>query len=281
MATKRRDPSSRRLRTAARLLAGGTLVAGLMACGPRVVRVPVSPEDIERANELVREGDVSFVRRDYYPALEKYVDAAKLNPNSEIIQNKVGISYSALGFYNEAGDALKTAIALNRKFVYAYNNLGTVYFAQGDQGRAQKHFRKAIELAPRIASFHINLGQSYLETGDFEKGMREMRRGLDLDPNVMDRDQSVFVTTPRGRPSAEKSYNLARIYAATGDVEKAIRYLREAIDHGFTHLDWVDSEPDFDIVRDDEQFALFLSEARMKYRVVPETLLLDFRPPRS
>jgi tetratricopeptide (TPR) repeat protein len=240
----------------------------LSACGPKVVRVPVTPENRQRANELVREGDLVFARREYYPALIKYTEASKLNPNSEIIFNKMGISYSALGYYGEAEFVLRRALELNRKFVFAYNNLGTVYFAQGDMSRAQKLFRQAINQEPKVASFHVNLGQTLLEDGKYEKGMEEIRKGLALDPNILDRDQTVIVSASRGKPSPEKSYHLARIYAAAGDVDKAIKYLRDAIDAGFRHLDWVDSEQDFDSVRGNEKFALFLSEARIKYRTV-------------
>lgn len=252
------------------ILGGALMLLCVAACGRRVVRVPVTPENLLRAGELAREGDVAFVRRDYYPALIKYTEASKLNPNSEFIWNKMGISCSAMGYYNEAESVLKRSLALNHKFVYAHNNLGTVYFAQGDVGRAQKQFKKAIEMAPRVASFHVNLGQTLMENGDFEQALKEIRIGLALDPTVMDKEQSVVVSTPRGKPSPEKSYNLARVYAAMGDVDKVIKYLREAIDTGFTHLDWVDSEPDFDAIRSNEKFALFLSEARMKYRVVPQ-----------
>jgi tetratricopeptide (TPR) repeat protein len=239
----------------------------LASCGTRVKRVQVPLEDVRRANELVREGDISFARRDFYPALIKYTEAAKLNPNSEVIANKVGISYSAMGYYGEAEAALRRALGLNYKFYFAHNNLGTVYFAQGDHARAQKQFRKAIQMEPRIASFHINLGQSLMESGQYEKALAEIRKGLALDPNVMDKEQNVVLTSQQHlKPNPMKSYNLARVYASLKDVKACMKYLREALENGFTHLDWVDSEMDFDAIRSDTDFALFLSEARMKYR---------------
>lgn len=258
-------------------VAGGTLLwvslaiiamLPLGACnGPRVRRVQVPLENVQRANELVREGDISFARREYYPALIKYSEAAKLNPNSEVIANKMGISYSALGYYSEAEASLKRALALNYRFYYAHNNLGTVLFAQGDFPRAEKQFKTAIQMEPRIASFHINLGQALMEAGKFDKAMAEIRKGLALDPSVMDKEQNVVLSAAQqSKPNPMKSYNLARIYASMKDVKMAMKHLREALESGFTHLDWVDSEQDFDAIRSDTDFALFLSESRMKYR---------------
>jgi tetratricopeptide (TPR) repeat protein len=236
---------------------------------PKMVQVPVTPENIQKAAQLVREGDQFFVRKEYYPALAKYIEAARLNPNNEYIFNKMGISYSALGFYREAEQAIQRSLSINPKYFYAFNNLGTVYFAQGDLKKAEKFFKMAIKMAPKIASFYVNLGQVYMENNQFSKAMDTIRMALKMDPNVMTRDSSLSIPSPTQKPNPEKNYNLARLFALNGDVDRSIRNLEDAMRHGFTHLDWVDSEKDFDAVRDDPKFALFLSEARLKYRVVP------------
>lgn len=69
-----------------------------ISCSPKIIRVPVSPEDIMRANELANEGDLAFERKDIYAALIKYLEAARLNPYSEYLYNRLGISYSQLKF---------------------------------------------------------------------------------------------------------------------------------------------------------------------------------------
>ena len=116
----------------------------LTGCPQKVVRVEVPAENILRAIEVSQEGDISFARKDYYAALIKFLDASRLNPNSHAIMNKLGIAYSQLKYYSEAGAAFQRTIVLNRKFAYAYNNLGTVYFATGDRTQAEQYFKKAI-----------------------------------------------------------------------------------------------------------------------------------------
>jgi tetratricopeptide (TPR) repeat protein len=250
------------------LILSAFLVVG--SCGlPKVARVQVSPEQIKQSSQLVREGDQLFSRKEYYPALGKYTEAVKLNPNNEYVHNKIGISLSAMGFFREAEQAVKRSLALNGKYYYAHNNLGTIYFAQGDLGKAVKYFKAAIKMAPTIASFHVNLAQVYLEKNNFPEAIKCYQKAKQLDPTIMDRESNLAIPSPRGKPNPEKSYSLARLYAAEGNVERAVKYLQDALRFGFTHLDWVDSEPDFDSIRDNPEFALFYSEARLKYRAAP------------
>src|SRR5438046_9503456 len=77
----------------------------LTGCPPKVVHVPVQAENIIRANEAAREADVAFVRKDYYPASIKYLQAAGHHPNSEYIYNKLGITYSQLRHYNDENES--------------------------------------------------------------------------------------------------------------------------------------------------------------------------------
>jgi len=143
-----------------------------VACRTAIVRVPVPPEDAMRANTASAEGDIAFARREYYPALIKYLLASTLNPNSEHIFNKLGIAYSRLRYYPDAVEAFLRSIALNPKYPYSYNNLGSVYFAEDNKKKAESYFRKAISLKEDEASFHVNLGTLLMEKKKFDKGVQ-------------------------------------------------------------------------------------------------------------
>ena len=230
----------------------------------RVVRVEVPAENILRANGVSQEGDLAFARRDYYAALIKFLEASRLNPNSHAILNKLGIAYSQLKYYSDAGPAFERAIALNPKFAYAYNNLGTVYFAADDKSRAEKLFKKAIALQEDVASFHINLGTLYFEKGKYQKGMAELRKGLMLDPGIGGRGEGMALAQAPSRGSSnEKNYFMARVYASMGDVDRAVESLKQALGAGFTDIDAIRKEPDFDKIRRDDKFIAFMQQATL------------------
>jgi tetratricopeptide (TPR) repeat protein len=234
------------------------------ACPPTVVRVPVPAEDIIQANEAVRQADFAFARKEHYAALIKYLEASRLNPNSEFIMNKLGIAYSQVEHYPGSIAAFERSIALNPKYAYSYNNLGSVYFAMNNLKKAEKHFRKAIELGGKVASFHINLGTLYFERNKSDKAMAEWRKALAIDPAVLNRSEGVSLAASRNKSSPmEKAYFMARLYASSGDVEHAIQSLEQALSAGFTDIEAIHSERDFDPIRKDEKFVAFMKTASL------------------
>ena len=237
------------------------VVAGvfLTGCPPPVVRAPVPAENIIKANEVAREADLAFARKDYYASLIKYLEASRLNPNSEIIYNKLGIAYSQLKYYPEATAAFQRSIGLNPKYPYSFNNQGTVFFAKDDKKHAERYFKKAIGIDPNIASFHVNLGTLYFEKKKFDKGMAELRKGLALDPSALTKSDGISLAAATGRGStAERNYSMARLFATVGDAGRAVDSLQQAVNAGFTDIEAVRKESDFDQIRQDPKFEEFM-----------------------
>jgi len=230
-------------------------------CRPAVIRVPVTPEDIARSNAIALEGDVAFARRDFYASLIKYLEAGRLNPNNHVVYNKMGIAYSRLGFFTESFAAFTRSIGLNPKYPYSYNNIGSVYFATNNKKKAEQYFKKAISLKDDDASFHINLGTLYFERNQFEKGIQEWRKGLSLDPGILKKSEGGLVAAISQKNSPEKSYFMARFYASTGNTERAVESLQQALKDGFTDLKALLTEHDFDPIRKQEKFIEFMKYA--------------------
>ncbi len=234
----------------------------ILGCRPAVVRVQVSNEDLMRANIVAGEGDVSFARKDYYAALIKYLEAGRLNPNSEYIFNKLGITYSRLHFYMQAFAAFNHSIGLNPKYSYSYNNIGSVYFADNNKKKAEACFRKAISLKNDEASFHVNLGTLLFENKKYENGLQELRKGLALDPEILKKSEgSGLVAAVSQKNTAEKNYFMARFYASQGDTDRAVENLQLALTNGFTNLEALRTEKDFDPIRQQEKFIAFMKYA--------------------
>jgi tetratricopeptide (TPR) repeat protein len=257
-----------RVRTNENLPRHKTLIAGLLflACCivssgcHKTVKITLTPEDVQRASASSQEGDIAFGRKDHYAALIKYLESARLNPNNELIYNKLGIAYSQLKYYEQAIDAFLRSIEINRKYSYSYNNLGSVYFAQKSLKRAEKYFKKALTLKNDEASFHMNMGSLHLERKRRDKAMAEWRKGLALDPNILTKSSSVSLVGASSS-SMERRYFMARLLASSGEVEMAIESLKQAITEGFSDIDLIRKEPDFDRIRNDKRFVDFVENA--------------------
>jgi tetratricopeptide (TPR) repeat protein len=236
----------------------------LAGCAPKIVSIKVSDADIVQAAEAAQEADSAFIRKDYYTALIKYLQSTRLNPNSDYVWNKLGITYTQLRYFPEASDAFKRAIAISPKSAHTYNNLGSVYFAQVDYMMAEKLFKKAISLNSQTPTFHLNLGRLYLEKGKKEKAMAELRKAVALDPTVLEKQGNITISAVSNRsPSGDASYSMARIYGSIGDAVHAVASLQEALNAGYVNIDAIQREPDFDPIRDNDLFIAFMKTASL------------------
>ncbi len=240
-------------------------------CSPKIVRTPIPPEDVIKANALSQEGDSFFEKEDYYAALIKYLQASQLNPYNEYIVNRVGITFSQLKFFEEAKEAFERTLLLNPSFSYAINNLGSVFFAQKNFKKAEKHFKKAIQLKEDEASFHLNLGSVYLEKKKADKAIAEWRRALALDKDIFSRNSAVNLASGGRSSPMERSYFIARLYASEGKVESAIASLKQAFTLGFSNIEEITKQRDFDPIRNDQRFVEFVENLSLLIKLRSNT----------
>ena len=231
-----------------------------VGCLHRVALVNVSEEDIKLANQALVEGDQAFHRKEYYVALLKYMEGVRRNPNNENIYNRLGITYARLNFYDSANETLRHAIGLNPKFSYAWNNLGSVFFLQKKINKAEKHFKKAIQLNKQESSFYINLGNLYLEKKRPQEAIAEWRKALALDPQALNKNSAVNLTAEGRTSPMDRGYLMARLYASQKNVGRAIENLKLAVENGFSDIDAINDQRDFDSIRHHPDFEAFLKD---------------------
>jgi hypothetical protein len=62
--------------------------------------------------------------------------------------------------------------------------------------------------------------------------------------------------------NGESAYNRACFYAICGDPELSIEFLRLALKNKDTTIEWILSDSDLDLIREDERFQVLLDEYR-------------------
>lgn len=210
--------------------------------------------------ELEKMGDQQRARKEYLQAIDSFKAALKKKPPHKmvaVLQNKIGMAYIGMADKDKARKALKSAIKADKQYAEAYNNLGVVYYLDKKYGRAIKEYRRALALRETSASFHSNLGTVYLQNKDLERGIAEYRRAYELDPTIFDRSSQVGVAARMAAPEdrARFSYIVAKLYASSGDFDRALLALRRAMEDGYGEIDKVYKEPEFAKLREDQRFA--------------------------
>lgn len=229
-----------------------------------------TPEQLETQGDKLR-GDKSYADAlDYYRAALKKSSTAAL-------WNKIGISELQLSRHKEAAKSFERAMKLDPTFPEAYNNRGAVYYIDGAQqqaraeragkssvpGGARKNYRKAIkeylqalQMREDNASYHSNLGTAYFALKDFPAAVKEYGRALQLDPDVFERRSQIGIAAQMSSPEdrAYYSFVLARMYAQTGNLDRALEYLRKAMEDGYKDIDSVYKDQEFAVLRKDKRF---------------------------
>lgn len=124
----------------------------------------------------------------------------------------------------------------------AYHRLGIVADQQRRFTEAQENFTTALRMKPRDAEIHNDLGYSFFLQGKLDKAESSLQKATQIDPkNSRYRNNlglvlghkgkypEAYAEFSKGGSEADAFYNLAFIYAAKDEADKAKECFRRAI----------------------------------------------------
>ena len=200
-----------------------------------------------------RRADILMARRDYRGAIDTYREAGESDP---VILNKIGIAYHQMLQLDSARKYYERAIKANPKYSEAINNLGTVYYAKKNYRRATSYYSRALKLSPQSASIYSNLGTGLFARKKYDQAFEAYQQALKLDPEVFEHRNSygVLLQERSVDERAKFHYYLAKTYAKAGMNERALLYLRKAIEEGLKEREKIPEEPDFTALKETPEF---------------------------
>ena len=216
---------------------------------PRVDAPTITPE---------MRGDIFMARKMYREAIEVYKSGAGTSP---VLANKTGIAYHQMVELDSAKKYYERAIKLNPQYAEAINNVGTVYYAQKSYRRAIAQYKRALRITPDSASILSNLGTAYFARKNYDLALESYQQAIALDPDVFEHRNSVGVLLQE-RSVAERAkfyYYMAKTYAKAGANERALLYIRKALEEGFKEREKFTQDPEFSGLRDDPEFKKILA----------------------
>ncbi len=211
---------------------------------------PLSPE---------MRGDIYMARKMYREAIDMYREGP---PNSPILANKIGIAFHQLLLLNLAKKNYERAIKLDPKYSEAINNLGTIYYADKSYKHSISLYKRALRYGPPTASIYANMGAAYFSRKDYKRASLCYEQALKLDPDVFER-HGTFGTLMQERTVEERAMfhlYLAKMYAKAGANDRAIIYLRKALEEGVKDRKKIPDIPEFASLKTDPAFKQLLAE---------------------
>lgn len=220
-----------------------------------------APQTPVRELTAEQRGDILMAHKKYREAVDVYREGA-----SAVLHNKTGIAYHQMLNMQSARKEYETAIKLDSAYSEAVNNLGTVYYSAKSYRRAIRLYKQALKISPNSASIYSNLGTAYFARKDYKSATVNYQRALELDPEVFEH-HSHYGSLLQERSVTERAkfhYYMAKTYARAGQQDRALLYIRKALEEGFTERKKFMEDSEFTSLRALPEFQqLIVSEPRV------------------
>ena len=215
---------------------------------------------------------------DWANAEKEYKRALELNPNYASAHHWYGELLSLEVITMELLMKLATALKLDPFSRVINRNVGFTLYAAGKYDEAIVQLKKSIDLFPDDSWGHLFLGDTYAAKGNYDFAVAELITYLKIDgksSETINRYEDAYkkdgwkgfwlaqlndqlaerAATLEKNPSAYiQNWRIAQIYATIGNKDKAIEFLKTAIDEHEPDIIYISIVHYFDPMRDDPRF---------------------------
>jgi Tfp pilus assembly protein PilF len=202
-------------------------------------------------------GDALMSHQRYQAAIEAYKKGPRSSPD---VWNKMGIAYQLMFNLQDASRCYQASLKLDPKNPSVLNNLGTIYDSLKQPSNAERMYRKAVKLDPSSALIFKNLGTNLLAQHKYKKGWEVYKTALTLDPHVFQNNASPRVENPATvQERGAMNFYMAKGCVRAGMNDRAIEYLRMALNEGFTSPKKIEADSEFAALRGIPAFVQLLA----------------------
>ncbi len=196
----------------------------------------------------------------YGPALAEYEACLRLDP-TDVVRVSYNRARIALyqGHYEEALEHLDGALFIEPNHPFATMVLGQVLYYQGRHEESARTFRELFERNPDLHGFRPIYGLAFVIEGQPDRARALINDAVREIANA----------------DGDAAYWLATLYAALGDDEDALYWLRRAIALGNENYPWFISNPDWARLRENPAFQAIMEPIRQSW----EQLMQPFISP--
>ncbi len=215
---------------------------------------------------------VFFYDWDFVGAEEDFRRALELSPNYATAHQWYGILLLTEKRFDEAAHEFSMALELDPLSNMTSADLGQVYFYSGRFDKTIEQTRKILDVNPAFGPAHDLQGMAYEQQGNYRQALAEFQKYFELSDQGNDAKMHLahlyavsgktsearkllfeLETPPKGADFASP-YDIASIYVALGEKEKALHWLEQAYKERASMMPMANIDPLFNPLRSDTHF---------------------------
>ena len=124
--------------------------------------------------------------KQFKSAVVNYQKSLEINPNYSEAAYNMGIAYKNIGEYDLAIYAYKKALKINPNYAEASFNLGNALKSLDKIEQAIEKYHHAISVNPKFYEAHYNLGNALLDRGEHIKAIECYIQAIKINPNSIE-----------------------------------------------------------------------------------------------
>ena len=210
-------------------------------------------------------------------AEQNFLKAISIKPNYSTAHHWYGEALASAGRFEESLATLTRAEELDPLSLPINTDLAqTLYFARRYQ-ECEKHLRRTLEMDPRFIRAHIILGAALEQLGNYDEAIASLTQAVALSKrnsfavsglghvqavmgNSEEANEALIYLEELSAQRYCSPYNRAVIHAGLGQDKEALALLEQALTQRDVWLVWLATNPRFDRLRAEPQFAELLSQ---------------------
>ena len=170
-------------------------------------------------------------------ALQEMKKALELEPTSLVMNSFLGATLYYLGHYDEAIDQCRKTLEMDPNFAVAHWHLGLAYEQKQMFDAAIEEFQKSVSLSGGSPLMIAALGHAYAISQKKQEANKILGQLNEL-----------------AKHRYVSSFDVAAIYVAMGNNERAVQFLEKAYQEHSFHLVYLNVWPQFKSIRSDPRF---------------------------
>lgn len=203
--------------------------------------------------DFYKTGIKAFEKGEFKKAKEAFTKVDKTNPNLADAEYKLGIVQVKLQEYSDATVIFEKILKTAPKNVSALFNMAQALQFQGKYDEAQEFYNKALDENDKNWECYLNIGIINLKKEDYKKAIETLEKAKEISPEntqilfqltnakseICDMEDSGAIEgilnqymeiSKNPNPPKELSVSMAKFYAKTGDIDKALEFCRKALE---------------------------------------------------